>query len=513
MKVYKNIFAIMMVMGLSVFALTGCSLSKNNSSGEVPDMVIEKFSELTQIPRPSRHEEQVSDYLKSWAEKQGFQVVQDDSRNLIIDVPAMEGMEDKPFVALQGHMDMVFAQQNGLDLDPCSTAIQMKNDGKNLTSDGRTSLGADNGIGIAIMECVAEGKMAHGPLRLIMTTNEEEGSIGVANLDPNSVRDVEYLINLDNEMEGQMVISSASAIIFEYSRALTPDTPRGDMDITLSFDKLTGGHSGLDIDKGKMNGIMAMGEVLHNLKKNQISFELKSISGGAAPNAIPVNARAVLCIAEDDYQKCYDCCNETVNDLKTGYSKTEPDMVFEITETEETEKSEQVLSKADTDLILAYMDQQFDGVYTMSQIIEGLVESSSNLGVITVEPTGFSAKGMLRSSNAALEKELIEKNRALADTFQFEYTTNAGTAPWPVKEENRLQKIAEEAYRDIFSKDLGVIAVHAGLECGAFARYNSEMDIISIGPNITSPHTIQEVAEIESINKLWKFLEGILARV
>lgn len=510
MKVYKNIFAIMMVMGLSVFALTGCSLSKNNSSGEVPDMVIEKFSELTQIPRPSRHEEQVSDYLKSWAEKQGFQVVQDENCNLIIDVPAVKGMEDKPFVALQGHMDMVFAQQNGLDLDPYSTVIQMKNDGKNLTSDGRTSLGADDGIGIAIMECVAEGKMAHGPLRLIITTNEEEGSVGVANLDPDSVRDVEYLINLDNEMEGQMVISSASAITFEYSRALTPDTPRGDMGITLSFDKLTGGHSGLNIDKGKMNGIMAMGEVLRNLKKNQISFELTSISGGDAPNAIPVSAKAVLCIAKDDYQKCYDCCNETVNDLKTRYSETEPDMVFEIAE---TEKSEQVLSRDDTDLILEYMDQQFDGVYTMSEIIEGLVESSSNLGVITVEPTGFFATGMLRSSNAALEKELIEMDRALADTFQFECTTNAGTAPWPVKENNRLQKIAEEAYRDIFSKDLGVIAVHAGLECGAFARYNPEMDIISIGPNITAPHTVQEVAEIESIDKLWKFLEGILARV
>ena len=509
-KVYKNILVILIAVALSVSVLSGFGVSEAESSYDINDKIIAKFAELTQIPRPSEHEQQVSDYLCSWAEKQGFPVIQDEWNNLIIDVPATEGMEDKPPVALQGHMDMVFAQKDGLELDPYTTVIQMKNDGKWLTSDGRTSLGADDGIGVAIIECVAEGEMAHGPLRILFTTNEENGCTGANNIDPQCVSGVEYMINLDDEEEGQIVISSASGVRFEYSCSLSPAAATGNMGVGLFLNGLTGGHSGDNIDKSRLNGIIAMGEFLSGLKKAQIDFELSSLSGGLAVNAIPTGAEAVLCIAKEDFEKLTAVCNDTLNAFRSEHSDTDPDMALKITE---TELPGQVLSGADTDRVLGYLGEQFNGVYSMSRIIDGLVESSSNLGIIALEPTGFSAKGMLRSSDMGKQEELKKMNRKLAEKLQFELTEDVNAAPWPAKEDSRLQKIAEEAYRELFSAELNVIAIHAGLECGVFSQYNPEMDVIAMGPTLIAPHSVQETLEIETCGKVWALLESILKLV
>ena len=509
-KVCKNVLAVLLAVGIGVSVLSGFGVSEAEAADDINDKILAKFSELTQIPRPSAHEQQVSDYLYSWAEKQGFSVVQDVWNNLIIDVPATAGMESKPLVALQGHMDMVFAQKDGLDLDPCTTAIQMKSDGKLLTSDGRTSLGADDGIGVAIIECVAEGKMAHGPLRILITTDEETGCTGANNIDPQCVSGVEYMINLDDEEEGNIVISSASGISFEYSCSLLPAAPTGNMGVCLLLNGLTGGHSGTDIEKGRLNGILAMGEFLDSLKKAQIDFELSSLSGGLAANAIPTEAEAVLCIAKEDFEKLTAVCNDALNAFRSEYSDTDPDMALQITEVELPEK---VLFETDADRILGLLREQFNGVYSMSEIVDGLVESSSNLGVIALEPTGISAKGMFRSSDAGKQEELRETNRKLAEKLRFDLTENDSSAPWPAKENNRLQKIAEEAYRELFSTELNVVAVHAGLECGVFSQYNPEMDIIAMGPTLTAPHSVQEALEIESIGKVWRLLESILNRV
>ena len=507
-KVYRNCLAILIAVGLGVSALPGFGACE--AADDINGKILAKFSELAEIPRPSGYERQVSDYLYSWAEKQGFPVVRDEWNNLIIDVPATEGMEDKPLVALQGHMDMVFARKDGLDLDPCTTAVQTKNDGKWLTSDGNTSLGADDGIGIAIIECVAEGEMAHGPLRILFTTNEEGGCTGANNIDPQCVSGVEYMINLDDEEEGEIVISSASGVSFEYSCSLSPAAPTGNMGVGLFLNGLTGGHSGDEIDKGRLNGNLAMGELLDSLKKAQIDFELHSLSGGQAFNAIPTGAEAVLCIAKEDFEKLTAVCNDTLDAFRSKYSDTDPDVALKITE---EELPGQVLSETDADRILGYLKEQFNGVYSMSEIIDGLVESSSNLGVIALHPTGFSAKNLLRSSDIGKQEELKETNRKLAEKLQFELTEIDNAAPWPAKEDNRLRKIAEEAYRELFSDDLDVVAIHAGLECGVFSQYNPEMDIIAMGPTISAPHSVQEALEIETVGKVWRLLESILERV
>ena len=187
-RMKRRVLALMLIVAL-IFTLSGCDSSKAESEGTTEDTsgitekIIASFEELTEIPRPTYYEKEVSDFLKNWAENQGLEVVQDEANNIIAEVPATEGMEDKPLVVLQGHMDMVFAQKDGLYLDPLTTKIEVINDGKYLKSDGKTSLGGDDGIGVAIMECIAEGKMSHGPLRLIITTDEEQESTGAMNLD------------------------------------------------------------------------------------------------------------------------------------------------------------------------------------------------------------------------------------------------------------------------------------------------------------------------------------------
>lgn len=483
---------------------------ENAENSEITESVLTKFMELTEIPRPSKHEGKVSDFLKLWAEEHNFEVVQDDANNIIVEVPATEGMENKPLVILQGHMDMVFAQADGLDLDPLTTKIEVVNDGKTLATDGNTSLGGDDGIGVSIMECVAEGMMNHGPLRLIITTDEELGQTGVKTLDKKYIEDADYIINLDDEKEGEIVISSASGVDFKFTDKLSQTKPTGDKWVKISFIGLTGGHSGDEIHRGRMNGIIALGGMLQNIKKNNIDFQIASISGGNAINAIPTGVKAELCISENDYEKLNDVCNTFAEKLKEKYSKTDPNFKLEISEIAE---SKQVVSTEDTDDILSFLLEKFDGVYTMSKEIDGLVESSSNLGIISVDSKSFMAEGMLRSSNIDKEKELIKMNRELASKIGYEIVQDSSSKAWPVKENNLLEKIAVKTYKELYSKDLDVVAIHAGLECGFFAEINPDANIISMGATLINPHSIKEYVEIESIEKVWKLLEGILAEV
>ena len=218
----------------------------------------------------------------------------------------------------------------------------------------------------------------------------------------------------------------------------------------------------------------------------------------------------MLCIAKEDHEKLTAACNDTLNVFRSEHSDTDPDMALKITE---VERPVQVLSETDAGRILGCLKEQFDGIYSMSEFIDGLVESSSNLGVIDLNPTGFFAKGLLRSSDAEKQEELRKANRSLAEKYQLELTDENTAAPWPVNIDSRLMEIAAEAYRKLFSADLNIVAIHAGLECGSFSQYNPEMDIISMGPTLTAPHSVQETLEIETCGKVWKLLESILGQI
>ena len=491
--------------------ITACGSEQAETGGEecsaVTENVIAAFTELAKVPRPSHFEDQISNYLMNWAEENGFEAVQDDVFNLVIDVPPSEGMEDKPTVCLQCHMDMVFAQEKGLDLDPLETGVVVKNDGTYLTSDGKTSLGADNGIGLAIAMKIAEGEIKHGPLRLIFTTDEEDESVGVFNLDPASVKNISYLINIDNEIEGSACLSSAGIIKEEFSFEVTSEEPSYDASLEISLNKLSGGHSGVEIDKGRLNGLICIANMLLTLEKNGVSYELASLSGGTVLNAIPADASAVICLAQKDVEKAEKVINGEAEKYKADYSETDPEMTVDVKKTDIPKK---VLSGKDKDRTIRFLSEIRDGLYTMMDGLDGVIESSSNIGVCKIDENGMSAEGSIRSAAQEKLDFLFNDHKKLAESLGIELADEKVSDYWPYKADNPLYEYANSAYKSLFGKEMEVYISHGGLECGAFFLMNPEINMISVGPNITDGHTVNEKVEIASIEKTWRLIQKIL---
>ena len=502
-KVLALMLALIMVMIIPVYG-------EQADDSLITDMVLDRFMPLTQIPRPSHHEEKIADYLEKWAQDRGFEVVRDEANNIIFDVPATEGMEDKPAVALQGHMDMVFAQKDGANLDKLTTVINVVNDGTYLRSDGNTSLGADDGIGVAIILGVADGEMAHGPVRVIVTTDEEDGMLGTFALDPKYVQEVSYLINIDSEQEGEMTVTTAAGEVMEFSGDVTSAEPLYNTAVTVRLAGLAGGHSGIDIKNGGLNGAIVMGNLLDTILKGGVDFELQSFNAGTAPNAIVTSATAVICTDEAGADKAKEICGNFEKDFLEKHKDTDPDYTLDVSTGSVSGK---VMSGADRDKLIYFITNIFNGVNTWSAYIDGLVESSSNLGIVNVDADGIAVTSNIRSSSDERFEELIEGQRELGESLGMNIVSSKTADPWPYKEDNKLIKLAQDAYRKLFNEDIKEVAVHAGLECGTYAVYNKDINMISIGPTIHNPHTVNERLEIATIPKVWKLLEEMLANV
>ena len=469
--------------------------------------VLAEFAKIASVPRPSHHEEKISAYLQNWAGDNDFKVVSDNAMNVIIDVPPTAGMEQKKRVALQAHMDMVFASADP-QADPLTTMISVINDGEYLSTDGKTSLGADNGIGLAIALCLAKGSLPHGPLRLIITADEEDGANGAKSLHPDTVKDVSYMINIDVEDEGTVIVSSASSVICSFTADAAMHKTTGKTAIKITLDGLTGGHSGVDIDKKRLNAIVAMGSILQKLKNKRVIFELASWSGGNIVNAIPAQSSVTAVTDEPDaFFKAVAACEA---ELRQNWEKYEPKLslnAFAVSLPETT------LLPSFSDKVISLVTNLKNGVYTMSEHIASLVESSANLGTLRLNASEFSAVSFVRSSSVSAEENLLSDHRKTAALAEISCKCEKSCAPWPYKKDNRLLAIAKTAYKELFNKDVGVKAIHAGLECGTFSGYNPDMDIISIGPTIISPHSVNEKCRLDTIPRVWKLLAKILALV
>ncbi len=490
--------------------LAGCSC-KERGNTDITETILTQFEELTKIPRPTHHEEQISNYLKKWAEDRNLDVVQDETNNIIIEVPATSGYESLPKVALQCHMDMVFAQKDGLKVDPLTTAVKSVNDGTYLKSDGNTSLGADDGIGISMILCIADGMADHGPLRLIITTDEEDTMSGAFNLDKKYITDIEYLINVDSETEGEVCVSTACSDVSDFTKEYKPADMTKEKAYQIELKNLAGGHSGIEIDKNHLNGGMEMGVVLNAIQNKEIDFELKSITGGTAKNAIMSSVSSVICIDNADSEKLNDVINNCRDGLKEKGASTDPDMELLLSEVAPDDNF--VLPANEKSSVLTFLKEFKNGIRTMSQYIEGLVECSANLGIIDVKPSGFQALVMSRSSNDDREEEQLNEQKELAKSLDFDITIDHGVDAWEYKPDNKLELLARESHKSLFGTDIKVLAVHAGLECGIFAKYNDRLNMIAIGPTITEVHSIEEKIEISSIEKVWSLLADMLIKI
>ena len=490
-------------------ALTGCAANKgSNTKEDITSAILAQFDELTKIPRPSHHEEQISAYLKKWAEDRQLNVTQDRANNIIIEVPATKGYEKLPLTILQGHMDMVFAKKEGLDLDPLTTTINVVNDGTYLKSDGNTSLGADNGIGLSTILSIADGKMDHGPLRLIVTTDEDSDMTGSHIIDPKYFSDAAYLINVDSETEGEATVSSASMNSVSFVKEYKAKAQTKANSLMIQAKGLSGGHSGVDIDKGHLNAAVAMGYILNSLYDAGIDFELTKIDGGTAYNAIMYSASALICINDGDIDKAKAIVNDCYTKLKSEHAETDPNMEINIADANNTDGL--VLPKNERNSILTFFKEYKNGIRTMSSNIPNLVECSVNLGIIHVNPNALELVMSSRSSSPKEEELQMQDLEEIAESADYTIQiTHVGDA-WEYKPDSKLEKVFRESYRKLFNEDIKITALHAGLECGTFAMYNNKLDIISIGPTIENAHSTKECVDIASIEMVWDLLAEVL---
>ena len=478
---------------------------------EIINKVVDNLKLLAQVPRPSHHEKGISDYLVKWAEQQGFRIQQDKQYNIMFNVPATPGYEALPPVILQGHMDMVCVAAEGVAYDPLKDPIKVvRNDTEGtLTADG-TSLGGDDGAGVSIIMLAAKGEMKHGPLRVIITTDEEDGMEGAFGMSPDWLAGVRYFINLDNEDSTQVLVSTAAGDSVKATGTATMQKPVGDTTVMLEIKNLKGGHSGIEIDKGRCNGVIAMGRLLKAVRDRGLEFELVSFYGGTASNAIPAKANAVMMINGKDKEKLKKIVEGIGSELRKKYAGIEEDFQIVLTD---VPKAEQVLSKQDRDHAIIFADKIVNGVNTWSKDMKGLVESSSNLGILKLDKDGFSARTYVRSSSGKLEEEIVNSQLALAKKCGYEAERIKMADPWPYNPNSKLLALAKQAYKKLNGDDIKVVAVHAGLECGTFAKLNPDLDMISIGPDLKDVHSPKETLYLNSIPKTWNLLQEILLQV
>ena len=505
-KIMSILLALMMALTLCFAAAAhGEALKKD---GEIIDGVMEDFLKLTKVPRPSHHEEKISAFLMDWAREQGLEPVQDKELNVMFDVPATPGYEDRPLGILQGHMDMVVAVAEGKDFDPLEDPITpvMHEDEGTLTADG-TSLGADDGIGVALMMAVTEGKMDHGPIRVIITVDEEDGMSGALGLDKAWLEGAEYLINLDNETSTAVLVSTAAGDTVQVSRELTFAEPEGDLALAVKLSGLKGGHSGVEIDKGRLNGLVGLASFLKELKAKGVNYELASLKGGSASNAIPTGAEAAIVIRSGDRQAVEDAAAAFLAEMKETYQGIEDEMELTVSPLAETPR---VIPEAEADSALRYITEVIDGVYTWSKDLPGMVESSSNLGLFSLDENGLTASGLERSSSPEKEEEILQAQQKLAEACGLTFARAKTADAWPFDPNSRLLEKAKQVYLEQNGEEIEVQTLHAGLECGTFKALNPDLDMISIGPDLADVHTIKETLYLNSVPRVWCLLEGIL---
>ena len=477
-----------------------------------PEKVFHYFAEISKIPRASKKEKEISDWLVKFAKERKLKVIQDEHYNVIIKKKATEGYEDFSSLILQGHMDMVWEKNKDTEFDFSTQGIELVIDGDFLKANG-TTLGADNGIAIAYALAILDSDdIKHPALEVVITTDEEDGMSGVANLDFDEF-DGKTLINLDTEEYGEVYVSSAGGtrtetkFIFETKKIGNGYTP-----ISIEVKGLSGGHSGAEIHKNLGNSIKILSEVLYHLSK-RYEMSLIHIDGGGKVNAIPREAVAEIAVkldgdSIDEFKKLAELAFENIlKDFKV--SDKSPILAIE-----EIEEKNLGISLGDTLNIINFLHEVPNGVLEMSKHIEGLVETSINIGFISTEIVDGNVKIRIKSlarsmANDPLNK-LVEEVTDLTRKHDANIKIAASNPSWEYKEDSKIRELIAKSFKEITGNEPVIKAIHAGLECGVFTQNIKGADVVSIGPNIYGAHTPEERMDIKSVGETWEWLLKIL---
>ncbi len=473
--------------------------------------VLEEFEKLAAIPRPSKHEEQVSNYLKNFFEEHGFEVVQDDFKNIIAEVPASFGRENSPLTILQAHMDMVCVAADGYEFNPLTDPIKLIRGEKFLEAQG-TSLGADDGIGIAeILYLVKNHKdFSHGKLRIIFTTDEESGMSGAINLDKKFLSDANFLINCDSEKFGELVAGSAGSVHVTFWRELhyvRPDTKLPN-NMEIKIGGLRGGHSGEEISSGRINAIKIAVYIMRQITQHG-KIRLANLRGGRAFNVIPDSAEFIFA-TDIQVSLVEKICAEVEQKLKKVYATTEPNVKIEA---KVINRPDKVLHVKDYDALSNLLTIIHSGVYLMNSENPAQVLASANLGAVRMDDNIVELKILPRANADELVEEFIEGFGQAAKLCSFESKFSAPTPAWKFNSDSKLLKIAEKIFTEQNGYAPEVKTIHAGLETSFFAKKNPALDIISIGTTNENIHSPNERLLLETVAPHVKFIAALLEKI
>lgn len=468
------------------------------------------FKEMNKIPRGSGNEMEISKYLLDFGRKLGLESIQDEALNIIIKKPASKGYENAPTVIIQGHMDMVCEKNNDKIHDFMKDPIEFIIKDDYIYAD-ETTLGGDDGIALAYAMAILEDRnLEHPALEVLITTDEESGMSGAKAVQPQHLNG-KIVLNLDSEEEGKLWVSCAGGIRTKSTLSIGwIKKKENTKEYVLEVKGLNGGHSGAEIHLGRGNANKIMGRLLKEIS-NKVSFNLVSLNGGAKDNAIPREATAVISIEESKEKELIGAKTKVYENLVNEFSKKDSGLKVLISESKE--KVENVFSDETTSKAINLSYLYPNGVNTMSSEIEGLVESSTNLGVVITNENDIEYHSAVRSSVFSLKEEIVERNKCLTEILGGTFESNSGYPEWPYKSDSKIREICKDVYFRMYGKEADVVAIHAGLECGILKERLGDLDIISFGPDIIDIHTPNEHMSISSSCRCFEYLLEVLKEI
>ena len=475
-----------------------------------PRIVWNNFYNLTQIPRPSKHEGKVIEYLYNWGVSHGFETIRDKGGNIIIRVPATPGMENRRGVIIQGHMDMVPQKTSDSNHDFLKDPINAYIDREWVTAD-RTTLGADNGMGVALgLSAIEDKSVKHGPIEILVTYDEETGMTGANTLEPGVLKG-DILMNLDSEQEGELCVGCAGGLDVSASfKYLKYNTPAGYKGLKVTVKGLQGGHSGMDISLYRANANKAVARMILPAIE-LLGVKVVSFTGGSLRNAIPFEAEAELVVPQENLAAVRQMIESEFGRIKAEFKESDPTATLIVEECEAAPKHIQpsVMLRAVKAMLACP-----SGVIRMSRTMKGLTETSINMAIVRTEKGKITIHSLMRSSVNSAKAALANRVRCIfelagADDIQFA----GGYSGWTPKLDTPMNKIMMEQYKKVTGEDMEIMATHGGLECALLGAKYPNWEMVSVGPTIKYPHSPDEKVNIASVARTWEYLKAVLENV
>ena len=482
-------------------------MSKSNLK---PACVFEHFARINEIPRPSKREEKMIEYLKNWGESHNLDTKVDKTGNVIIRKPATPGYEDRKTLILQSHMDMVCDKLVDVDFDFDNDPIQTYVDGEWLTAKG-TTLGADDGIGCAMELAILDSNdIEHGPLECVFTRDEETQLTGASGMEAGFMTG-DMLINLDSEDEGQIFVSCAGGrSTFATFYVTREDAPEGFFFIEGSIKGLTGGHSGDDIDKKRGNAIKILARFLYN-EMQKMPVMLAQFNSGKMHNAIPRDGRFVIAVPSAEKETVRVDWNVFISQVEEEFHVSDTQIVAQMQSTD----AQKVITASDTARFVRALQAVDNGVFAMCQdeALAGMVETSSNIASIVTEENEIKVVSSQRSNVMSNLDNQCNTVKALFELAGAKVEQNDGYPAWKMNPNSKLTKAVVDCYTRLFGKEPIVRGIHAGLECGLFSERYPNLDMVSFGPTLRFVHTPEERIHIPSVQMVWDHLLAVLKEI